>query len=151
MSHKKGFKLTYGVFSYTCSNFSFARSLYKQQRLIVVYTFNQKSLMHKGIKIVVEQGENRGELIVHPQRAKEPKITKVELLDGNYKPIPKGKQISYKDTIIARAHCVEMFKMNVAFTLWEDDAQGEGHDPIKNTLNKINIFQIFLIYCCNFF
>lgn len=44
MSHEKGFKLTYGVFSYTCSNFSFARSLYKQQRLIVVYTFNQKRI-----------------------------------------------------------------------------------------------------------
>ena len=113
-----------------------------KEGLIVPYTFNQKSLMHKGIKIVVEQGENSGELIVHPQRAKEPKITKVELLDGNYKPIPKGKQISYKDTIIARAHCVEMFKMNVAFTLWEDDAQGEGHDPIKNTLNKINVIPV---------
>jgi predicted chitinase len=113
-----------------------------KEGLIVPYTFNQKSLMHKGIKIVVEQGENRGELIVHPQRAKEPKITKVELLDGNYKPLPKGKQISYKDTIIARAHCVEMFKMNVAFTLWEDDAQGEGHDPIKNALNKINLIPV---------
>ena len=44
MSHKKGFKLTYGVFSYTCSNLSSARSLYKQQRLIVVYTFNQKRI-----------------------------------------------------------------------------------------------------------
>ena len=44
MSHKKGFKLTYGVFSYTCSDFSSARSLYKQQRLIVVYTFNLKRI-----------------------------------------------------------------------------------------------------------
>lgn len=44
--------------------------------------------MHKGIKIVVEQGENRGELIVHPI-SNEPKITKVELLDGNYKPYQK--------------------------------------------------------------
>ncbi len=44
MSHKKGFKLTYGVISYTCNNFSSARSLYKQQRLIVVYTFNLKRI-----------------------------------------------------------------------------------------------------------
>ena len=36
MSHKKGFKLTYGVFSYTCSDFSCARSLYKQQKVISV-------------------------------------------------------------------------------------------------------------------
>lgn len=105
---------------------------------IVPYIFGQKSLFHKGIKIIVRQGEDYGELIVHPQRAKEPKITRVELLDANYKPIPKGKKLSYKDTIIARAYCVEMFEMNIAFTLWEDDAQGEGHNPTVNALNKIN-------------
>ncbi|MBP2615844.1 peptidoglycan DD-metalloendopeptidase family protein [Chryseobacterium jejuense] len=105
---------------------------------IVPYIFGQKSLLHKGIKIVVQQGNDKGELIVHPQRAKEPKITRVELLDANYKPIPKGKKLSYKDTIIARAYCVEMFEMNIAFTLWEDDAQGEGHNPTINALNKIN-------------
>lgn len=105
---------------------------------IVPYIFGQKSLLHKGIKIVVQQGDDKGELIVHPQRAKEPKITRVELLDANYKPIPKGKKLSYKDTIIARAYCVEMFEMNIAFTLWEDDAQGEGHNPTINALNKIN-------------
>lgn len=105
---------------------------------MVPYIFGQKSLLHKGIKIVVQQGNDKGELIVHPQRAKEPKITRVELLDANYKPIPKGKKLSYKDTIIARAYCVEMFEMNIAFTLWEDDAQGEGHNPRVNALNKIN-------------
>ncbi|MBD3906475.1 hypothetical protein NAL32_17290 [Chryseobacterium sp. Ch-15] len=108
----------------------------------VPYTFGQKSLMHKGIKIIVEQGEDKGELIVHPQRAKEPKITKVELLDANYKPITKGKKLSYRDTIIARAYCVEMFNMQVAFTLWEDDARGEAHDPITNALNKINLIPV---------
>lgn len=102
------------------------------------YKFGQKSLAHKGIKIVVKRGSDSGELIIHPQRAKEPKITKVELLDANYKPIPKGKKISYKDTIIARAHCVEMFRMQVAFTLWEDDAEGQGHNAKANALNKIN-------------
>src|SRR5690606_36908120 len=66
----------------------------------VPYTFGQKSLMHNGIKIIVQQGEDKGELIVHPQRAKEPKITLVELLDANYKPIPKGKKLSYRDTVI---------------------------------------------------
>lgn len=105
---------------------------------MVPYIFGQKSLFHKGIKIIVRQGEDYGELIVHPQRAKEPKITRVELLDANYKPIPKGKKLSYKDTIIARAYCVEMFGMNIAFTLWEDDAQGEGHNPTVNAFNKIN-------------
>ena len=109
---------------------------------IVSYKFTQKSLLHKGVKIVVEHGEDKGEFIIHPQRAKEPKISKVELLDANYKPITKGKKLSYKDTIIARASCIEMFKMNVAFTLWEDDAKGEGHDPITNAFNKINLIPI---------
>lgn len=104
----------------------------------VPFTFGQKSLFHKGIKIIARQGEDYGELIVHPQRAKESKITRVELLDVNYKPIPKGKKLSYRDIIIARAYCVEMFDMNIAFTLWEDDAQGEGHNPMINALNKIN-------------
>ncbi|REC61965.1 hypothetical protein DRF65_13135 [Chryseobacterium pennae] len=104
----------------------------------IPFTFGQKSLFHKGIKIIARQGEFDAELIVHPQRAKEPKITRVELLDANYKAIPKGKKLSYKDTIIARAYCVEMFGMNIAFTLWEDDAQGEGHNAKVNALNKIN-------------
>ena len=58
MSHKKGFKLTYGVFSYTCSNFSFARSLYKQQRLIVVYTFNLKRIRYSPKTIWTERIPN---------------------------------------------------------------------------------------------
>ncbi|WP_312296499.1 peptidoglycan-binding domain-containing protein [Chryseobacterium sp.] len=104
----------------------------------VPFTFGQKSLFHKGIKIIARQGADYAELIVHPQRAKESKITRVELLDANYKPIPKGKKLSYKDTIIARAYCVEMFEMNIAFTLWEDDAQGAEHNPVVNAFNKIN-------------
>ncbi|AIL45364.1 MULTISPECIES: N-acetylmuramoyl-L-alanine amidase [Elizabethkingia] len=109
---------------------------------IVPYIFGQKSLLHKGIKIAVRQGEDYGELIIHPQRAKEPKITRVELLDVNYNPIPKGKKLSYKDTIIARAYCVEMFGMNISFTLWEDDALGGGHNPTINALNKINLVPV---------
>jgi len=104
----------------------------------VPYTFGQKSLLHKGIKIAVRQGDYTAELIVHPKRAKESKITRVELLDANYKPIPKGRKLSYKDTIIARAYAVEMFGMQISFTLWEDDALGGGHHPVVNALNRIN-------------
>ncbi|RNA61966.1 hypothetical protein D1631_08475 [Chryseobacterium nematophagum] len=109
----------------------------------VPYTFGQKSLKYKGIKIVVRQGDDYGELIIHPQRAKEQRISKVELLDVNYQKIPKGKKISYKDTIIARAYCIEMFNMPISFTLWEDDANGEGHNPMINGLNRINLIPVF--------
>lgn len=108
----------------------------------VPYTFGQKSLMHREIKIIARQGEHTAELVVHPQRAKEPKLLKVELLDVNYRPLPKGKVPSYQDTVIARAYCVEMFNMQVAFTLWEDDARGPGHNPAVNALNKINLIPL---------
>ncbi|KPH13752.1 peptidoglycan DD-metalloendopeptidase family protein [Chryseobacterium sp. ERMR1:04] len=114
------------------------RTIDNKKGQAVPYTFGQKSLHFKAIKIVAQQGNESGELIIHPQQAKEPKITKVELLDANYLPLPKGKKISYQDTIIARAHCIEMYKRNVSFTLWEDDAKGEGHDPVINMMNKIN-------------
>ena len=36
MSHMKGINPKYGVFNYTCSDHSCARSLYKQQKVISV-------------------------------------------------------------------------------------------------------------------
>ena len=42
MSHMKGINPKYGVFNYTCSDHSCARSLYESQRLKVTNTFNQK-------------------------------------------------------------------------------------------------------------
>ncbi|WP_054509228.1 hypothetical protein [Chryseobacterium sp. ERMR1:04] len=104
----------------------------------VTFRFSQRSLSRKAIKIVVKRGEDKGELLIKPQRSKEAKITRVELLDENYQPIPKGKILNYHDTLIARAHCVEMFWNYISFTLWEDDAKGEGHDPVINMMNKIN-------------
>lgn len=129
-------KIQWGIFVQDKNGWRRAKHDKKGQ--IVPYIFGQKSLFHKAIKIVVQCGNDMGELLIHPQRAKEPKITRVELLDVNYNPIPKGKRLSYKDTIIARAHCVQMFKKSVSFTLWEDDAKGKGHDPVINALNKVN-------------
>ena len=42
MSHKKGFKLTYGVFSYTCNNFSSARSLLEFKPQVITVFSNEK-------------------------------------------------------------------------------------------------------------
>ena len=36
MSHMKGINPKYGVFNYTCSDHSCARSLYKQQKVVSV-------------------------------------------------------------------------------------------------------------------
>lgn len=129
-------KTEWGIMVQTRTGWKRARN--DKEGETVPYTFGQKSLLHKGIRIVVRQGDREGELTVYPQRAKKPEISRVELLDVNYQPIPKGKKLSYRDTIIARAYCVEMFKMQVSFTLWEDDAKGAGHHPVINALNRIN-------------
>ena len=42
MSHMKGINPEYGVFNYTYSDHSCARSLYESQRLKVTNTFHQK-------------------------------------------------------------------------------------------------------------
>ena len=42
MSHKKGFKPTYGVFSYTCSDFSSARSLLEFKPQVITIFGNEK-------------------------------------------------------------------------------------------------------------
>ncbi|MDR3025138.1 hypothetical protein [Chryseobacterium sp.] len=105
----------------------------------VSYTFTQKSLTRKGIKLKVIKGEDSGELIIKPKSAKNPKIIKIELLDINGKKVTKP--LSYMDTLVAKAHCTDMEGQTLHFTLWEDDAQRPGHDSI-NEKNKINIFPV---------
>lgn len=104
----------------------------------ITYTFTHKSLRYKAVKIEVIRGKDRGELYIKPKQAEEPKILRVDVLDINSQRLQKGKLLHYTDTIIAKAHCVGMFGHKVAFTLWEDDAIGTGHDPIINMMNRIN-------------
>ncbi|WP_278381176.1 hypothetical protein [Chryseobacterium arthrosphaerae] len=105
---------------------------------LVTYKFTDKSLQYKALKIEVIRGKDKGDLYIKPQPAENPGITHVELLDIHSKRIPKGKLMHYTDTIIVKAYCVGMFGQKVAFTLWEDDATGKGHDPVVNMMNKIN-------------
>ncbi len=104
----------------------------------ITYTFTPKSLRYKAVKIEVIRGKDRGELYIKPKQAEEPKILRVDVLDINSQRLQKGKLLHYTDTIIAKAHCVGMFGHKVAFTLWEDDAIGTGHDPVINMMNRIN-------------
>ncbi|AZB11032.1 M23 family metallopeptidase [Chryseobacterium sp. G0162] len=104
----------------------------------ITYKFTHKSLKYKALKIEVTRGKDKGELYIKPQPAEEPKILRVDLLDINSQRLQKGKLLHYTDTLIAKAHCVGMFGHKVSFTLWEDDAIGEGHDPVINMMNRIN-------------
>ncbi|WP_165851717.1 glycosyl hydrolase 108 family protein [Chryseobacterium pennipullorum] len=104
----------------------------------VIYTFTNKSLKYKAIKIEAVRGNDKGALYIHPKEAEEPRIISVELLDVYSRRLPKGKLLHYTDTVIAQANCVGMLGQKIAFTLWEDDAIGKGHDPVVNMMNKIN-------------
>ena len=105
----------------------------------VPYTFNQSSLTRKGIKICVTKGDDTGELVIKPKRARQPKINKIELLDVNGNKVTKP--LSYSDTLSVKAYCTDMEGETVQFTLWEDDAKREGHNKI-NAINKINAFPV---------
>ena len=95
----------------------------------VSYTFTQKSLSRKGIKIEVQRGFETASEVIKPQRAEEQKILKVELLDSQEnKPT---KPFSYGQTVVAKATCTGLEYQMVNLTLWEDDAKGAGHSPIN--------------------
>jgi predicted chitinase len=101
----------------------------------VSYTFNQKSLIRKGIKLVVTKGNEKAELNIRTKPAKKPKINKIDLLDINGHKI--ATPLNYADTLIAKAYCTDMEGESLHFTLWEDDAERGGHNAI-NQVNKIN-------------
>ncbi|MDR3025161.1 hypothetical protein [Chryseobacterium sp.] len=77
-----------------------------------------------------------GELIIVPTSSKKPSIERVILFNGGSKDVNKAH---YSDTLTARAHCVAMFNQTVEFHLWEDDAEGPGHNPTVNKNNKHSV------------
>jgi GH24 family phage-related lysozyme (muramidase) len=101
----------------------------------VSYTFQQKSLERKGIRMLVRRGDEVARLNIKTHPAEKPKIESIELLDKNaQKP---AKPLSYGQTLKARVHCLHMEKHKVYVTLWEDDVNGGGHDKA----NEKNIIQ----------
>lgn len=101
----------------------------------VSYTFLQKSLERKGIRILAKRGEEVARLDIKTQAAGSPKIDSVELLDKSGK--KPAQPLSYGQTLKARVHCLHMEKRKVYVTLWEDDAKKGGH----NTANEKNIIE----------
>lgn len=96
------------------------------------YTFTEVSLKRQGIRIVALLGNEKATLDIKPLDTIERKIVKVELCDalGNL----QTKPFAYSQTVLARVHCLNLDNCSVHVTLWEDDAQGAGH----NEINKNN-------------
>lgn len=101
----------------------------------VSYTFLQRSLGRKGIRIMATRGEQTARLDVDTHPADKPKIDSIDLLDKSGK--KPSKPLSYGQTLKARVHCLHMEKRKVFVTLWEDDAKGAGH----NKENEKNIIE----------
>jgi predicted chitinase len=100
----------------------------------VSYTFLQKSLERKGIRIHARKGEEFARIEIKPHNAEQPKIDSIEFLDkfGNKPTQP----FAYSQSLKARVHCLHMEKRTIYATLWEDDAAGAGHSK-ANEKNKM--------------
>ena len=115
---KKGNKVPYTFFE-VCLNIEMKIEVYEIRNDIL----SKKQISKKKI----------GDYIVIPTNNKTPKINKVVLLNRGAKDINKA---SYQDTLTAQAHCVGLFNQEIEFSLWEDDAKGNGHNANVNKNNK---------------
>lgn len=75
------------------------------------------------------EGKGSTTIDITPQPGEIPKINKVELRYADDSP---GTVFSYQEKLVASAQCVNLAGKKLLFTLWEDDAAGEGH----NSKNK---------------
>lgn len=70
------------------------------------------------------EGKGTTTLDITPQPAEIPRINKVELF---YVDDSKGSVFSYTEKLVAKAQSVNLTNKKLVFTLWEDDAGGNGH------------------------
>ncbi len=97
------------------------------------FTFGEVAQKHTyRLEAYLFEPEGRGSstIEINPQPAAVPKIEKVEL---QYVDDSPGTVFSFTEKMRARAQCVNLNGKKLKFTLWEDDATGEGHDA-KNLL-----------------
>ncbi|MEY8761663.1 glycoside hydrolase family 19 protein [Chryseobacterium tongliaoense] len=71
------------------------------------------------------EGQGSSAIEINPQPVEVPKINKVELF---YVDDTKGTVFSYTEKLVAKAQCVNLTGEKLVFTLWEDDAKGDGHN-----------------------
>ncbi len=92
------------------------------------FTFGQVAAKHTyRLEAYLHEPEGKGPTTIDitPQPADIPKISSVEL---RYVDDAPGKVFSYQDKLVAKAKCINLTGQKLIFTLWEDDAKGNGHD-----------------------
>ncbi len=96
------------------------------------FTFGEASIGNTyRLEGYLHQPEGGG-LVITPKQSSTPKINKVELF---YVDDTKGSTFSFREKLIARAYCSNMFNKELVFTLWEDDAKGSGHNANNKAIN----------------
>ncbi len=71
------------------------------------------------------EGQGPTTIDIVPQEAGIPQISKVEL---RYVDDSPGTVFSYNEKLVANARCINLAGQKLLFTLWEDDASGDGHN-----------------------
>jgi predicted chitinase len=96
------------------------------------FTFGEASIGNTyRLEGYLHQPEGGG-LVITPKQSSTPKINKVELF---YVDDTKGSTFSFREKLRARAYCSNMFNKELVFTLWEDDAKGEGHNANNKAID----------------
>lgn len=92
------------------------------------FTFGEVASKHTyRLEAYLHEPEGKGSTTIEitPQASAVPKINKVDL---HYVDDSKGTVFSYDEKLVAKAQCVNLVGKKLLFTLWEDDAQGNGHN-----------------------
>jgi predicted chitinase len=102
-------------------HFRFQQKAVGQKYLLVAYMFEPE--LSTGIEITVVANEK-------------PEILRIDLSDINDKPITKT--MAYGQHVNVHVHTVGMVGHHLNISLWEDDAEGAGHNPEKNKHNLVS-------------
>ncbi|WP_294249315.1 hypothetical protein, partial [uncultured Chryseobacterium sp.] len=81
-------------------------------------TYRLEAYLHES------EGSGPTTIDITPQPAGIPRINKVEL---RYVDDSPGSVFSYREKLVAQAKSVNLVGEKLLFTLWEDDAKGDGH------------------------
>ncbi|MDQ0595311.1 putative chitinase [Chryseobacterium ginsenosidimutans] len=79
------------------------------------------------------EGQGSTTIDITPQPAGVPQINKVEL---RYVDDSPGTVFSYNEKLVAKAQCVNLTGKKLLFTLWEDDAGGDGHNANNSFIDS---------------
>ena len=107
--------------------------------------FQEKAVgnKYKVVAYLDEPSLNDGSaLLIEVEASEKKEILGIEISDSNNKPI--SKPLAYGEKINVHVNTTGMKGEYIYITLWEDDAQGEGHDD-TNKYNQVGVKEKALV------